>query len=339
MINSSDNKKKDSFNEWNNYLDDFSSYMKLELAFSLSTVTSYLSDINKFIIFLCNCDQNYIKEVKKKISSPYNIESNDILNFLKAEFEAGVSKRSQARRLSALKTFYKFLQLSDSSAPNPCETIDAPKSSRYLPTILSIEEIDKMISSVDLTENEGYRNRAMLEMLYSCGLRVSELTSLRLSDLFFNDSFIRVIGKGDKQRLVPIGEPAIKAVEEYLAWRWEVLSGAGKMRGKHSLKKNKGKNNNPDDLLFLNRRGGGMSREMIFMLVKKIAERAGVCKSISPHTFRHSFATHLIENGADLRVVQQMLGHESILTTEIYTHISSETWMADILSHHPTRKK
>ena len=205
---------------------------------------------------------------------------------------------------------------------NPTDTIDPPKISRHIPVVLSVEEIDRIMNSVDLSEPEGHRNRAILEVLYSCGLRVSELVSLRISDLFFDEAFIRVIGKGDKQRLVPIGEPAMQAVELYLS----------QSRRAYVSKK-------AEDILFLNRRGGKLSRQMIFLMIKSQCEKAGITKEISPHTFRHSFATHLVENGADLRAVQQMLGHESILTTEIYTHIDSRKWQDGIIKYHPRNHK
>ncbi len=205
---------------------------------------------------------------------------------------------------------------------NPADTIDPPKISRHIPVVLSVEEIDRIMNSVDLSEPEGHRNRAILEVLYSCGLRVSELVSLRISDLFFDESFIRVIGKGDKQRLVPIGEPAMQAVDLYLS----------QSRRAYVSKK-------AEDILFLNRRGGKLSRQMIFLMIKSQCEKAGITKEISPHTFRHSFATHLVENGADLRAVQQMLGHESIITTEIYTHIDSRKWQDGIIKYHPRNHK
>ena len=233
--------------------------------------------------------------------------------------------------LNDFKTFYSYLQDNYPSFANPGANLDSPKSSRYLPEILSYDEILSIFSAVDLSSELGVRNRAILEMLYSCGLRVSELITLKLSDLFFEDSFIRVVGKGDKQRLVPISPDSIDAVECYLEWRWQVLQRAKPGRGKHKVSNNLKVSTESNSLLFINRRGGKLSREMVFLIVKDAASVAGIDKSISPHTFRHSFATHLIENGADLRVVQQMLGHESILTTEIYTHVSKQAWMKDIL--------
>ena len=205
---------------------------------------------------------------------------------------------------------------------NPCDKIETPKINPYLPTVLSVGEVISILDSVDMSQGEGHRNRCMIEVLYSCGLRVSELISLKISDLFLDEQFIRVFGKGGKQRLVPIGDPASQAIRLYM----EVRSAGPIARG-------------CDDILFLNRRGGKLSREMVFHIVKRQTAAAGVRKNVSPHTFRHSFATHMIENGADLRVVQQMLGHESILTTEIYTHIDTRKWQETILKFHPAGKR
>lgn len=308
-------------NGWKHALLDFVSYLRLERSLSGHTISAYLSDLEQFALFLGDI-------------SPQEVTPEHISGFLRGGYEAGISKRSQARRISSIKAFYKFTQMQD-GADNPCTAIDTPKSSRYLPTVLSVEEVETILSSVDMSRPDGIRNRAILEMLYSCGLRVSELVDLRLSDLFLKDSFIRVTGKGDKQRLVPVGEPAVRAVENYLPARWETLNGAKKGRGKHTVSALLAPE--AENTLFLNRRGGKLTREMVFLIVKRGAAAAGITKVISPHTFRHSFATHLVENGADLRVVQQMLGHESILTTEIYTHVSSQQWMKNILEHHPQR--
>ena len=229
-----------------------------------------------------------------------------------------MSKRSQARVISSIKSLFRFLEDEGVVKENPCDMLDAPKMQKHLPSVLSVEEVTAILNSVDLSKPQGHRNRAILEMLYSCGLRVSELVNLRISDLFFDDGFIRVIGKGDKQRLIPVGEPAVKAVGLWMDIRrhWPVVRGC-------------------EDCLFVNRRGRKMTREMVFLIVKEQAEVAGIHKEISPHTFRHSFATHMVENGADLRVVQEMLGHESILTTEIYTHIDTRKWQETILKFHP----
>lgn len=297
--------------DWPGILSDYRSWLRIERSLSPNTVTSYLSDIAK------------LREMYPE-RGPENLSGDDLSAFLSSEVEHGISKRSQSRMVSSLKSFYGFLEiegrLSCQDGRNPAETIDSPKISRHIPTVLSIEEVKRILESVDLSTPEGHRNRAILEVLYSCGLRVSEVVSLRISDLFLEDSFIRVIGKGDKQRLVPIGEPAAQAVQLYLS----------QTRRAFASKKD-------EDILFLNRRGGKLSRQMVFLIIKRQCEAAGITKEISPHTFRHSFATHLVENGADLRAVQQMLGHESILTTEIYTHIDSRKWQRTILDHHPRR--
>lgn len=331
-------------------LKEFCSYLRLERSLSGNTIASYSSDLKRFIKYL----------EKEGISSPSAVSSDVIDDYLSSDFTDGSSKRSMARSISSLKSFYKYYSLEHGTFKNneggtagngnPCEKIDTPKLTRKLPTVLSVEEVEKILNSVDLSQPEGTRNRAILEMLYSCGLRVSELVNLRLSDLFFKDSFIRVIGKGNKQRLIPIGDYAKDSVNNYIPVRWEVLQkgkAIGGTLGKRSSKvaekstvKSKAALNlaEAEDTLFLNRRGGKMSRVMVFDIVKKQAKIAGIKKEIHPHTFRHSFATHLVENGADLRVVQDMLGHESILTTEIYTHVSTKQWMKNILEHSPLSK-
>ena len=299
--------------DWPGILSDYRSWLRIERSLSPNTVSSYLNDIAKLRKMYPERD-------------PGELDGEDLSAFISSEVEHGLSKRSQSRTVSSLKSFYGFLEiegrLSGEDGRNPADTIDSPKISRHIPTVLSVDEVDRILSSVDLSVPEGHRNRAILEVLYSCGLRVSELVSLRISDLFPEDSFIRVIGKGDKQRLVPIGEPAIRAVQLYLSQTRRAFA--------TNTKKD-------EDILFLNRRGGKMSRQMVFLIIKRQCEIAGITKEISPHTFRHSFATHLVENGADLRAVQQMLGHESILTTEIYTHIDSRKWQQGILAHHPRK--
>lgn len=289
-------------------ISDFKGYLRLERSLSQNTISGYSSDCTKLF--------EYLK--KHNIPSPENATSEDLAGFLSTLMEKKISKRSQARIVSSIKALYKFLEMEGRCSDNPSERIDTPKIQPYLPAVLSYGEIMKIFDSVDLSKSEGHRNRAILEVLYSCGLRVSEVIGLRISDLFFAEQFIRVIGKGSKQRLVPIGEPAIKCIRMYMDQR--------------SLSKvDKG----CEDILFLNRNGRKLTRVMVFLMVKKQAEIAGITKEISPHTFRHSFASHLVENGADLRVVQEMLGHESILTTEIYTHIDTKKWQKSILERHP----
>ena len=294
---------------------EFSNHLRLERSLSKNTISSYCSDLKIFASYL---------QAQGK-SSFDQACSKDVEDFISEKFTSGTSPRSQSRMLSTLKAFYRFLKMEYGAKDNPMESVDTPKISRRLPDVLSIQEVDSILSTCNLSTYEGLRNRAMLEMLYSCGLRVSELINLKISDIFFSEQFVRVVGKGNKQRLVPIGEYAVSAVKNYLPERWNCLQRA----------KNPGPGS--DEVLFLNRRGGKMTRVMVFTIVKKQAELAGIKKDVHPHTFRHSFATHLVENGADLRAVQDMLGHESILTTEIYTHVSSQQWMKNILEHHPQR--
>lgn len=284
-------------------LSDYSYYLKIERAMSPNTVTSYTSDVE---LFLNACDVQ-----------PSHVTSAQIICYL--ESRTKLSKRSQARLLSSLKSFFDWLIMEGERKDNPCDAVDMPKLGRYLPSVLSVDEVTAIMDSVDLGSWTGRRDRAILEVLYGCGLRVSEAVNLRISSLYLSEGFVRVIGKGDKERLVPIGEAAVDAINEYAAVRPEPYSSEF------------------EDILFLNRFGKSLSRVSMFNMVKNQAMAAGVAKEISPHTFRHSFATHLIENGADLRVVQEMLGHESILTTEIYTHIDTSTWQAAVLAHHPRR--
>lgn len=282
-------------------LKSYSEYLRLERALSGNTIISYCSDIQAFL------------EVNGCL--PESVSPEDILFYFAGRKD--ISKRSQARALSALKSFFDYMVLEGLIAKNPCENIDAPKLGKYLPDVLSVEEVNAILESVPTDSPSGLKNRAILEILYGCGLRVSELVNLHISDIFEQEQFLRVIGKGSKERLVPVGEMALDALRAYLPVRPEP---AGKPM---------------DDILFLNYKGGKLSRVSVFKMVRKQAAAAGVNKEISPHTFRHSFATHLIENGADLRVVQEMLGHESILTTEIYTHIDRKTWQENIIKCHP----
>ncbi len=280
-------------------LDEYRFYLKVERSLSVNTADSYLSDLEE-LFSACG-------------RPPEEVDKDTILEYLSGK---EVSPRSQARALSAFRSFFSWMQLSGFRKDNPCEGIDFPKLSRYLPSVLSVGEVDSIMDSVETDTPSGKRDRAILEVLYACGLRVSECVGLRISDLFFGEGYVRVTGKGDKQRIVPIGESAMDAVRAYMEARPEAEPGY-------------------DDFLFLNKNGKSLSRVSVFNMVKRQAMAAGIHKEISPHTFRHSFATHLIENGADLRTVQDMLGHESILTTEIYTHIDTKTWQENILSHHP----
>lgn len=269
---------------------------------SPNTVASYCHDVEAFL------DSTGL--------DPVSVQTSDIEDYLGS---IKVSKRSSARLLSALRNFFDWCVQEGEIKYNPCDNVDSPKLGKYLPAVLSVEEVSAIMDSVDLKSATGKRDRAILEVLYGCGLRVSEAATLRISRIDFEEGFVDVIGKGDKQRLVPLGEMAADAVKAYLPER--PVPAARPY----------------EDILFLNRFGKPLSRISIFNMVKKQAMIAGIHKEISPHTFRHSFATHLIENGADLRIVQEMLGHESILTTEIYTHIDSSTWYKSVLEHHPRR--
>ena len=285
-------------------LKDYESYLKIERAMSPNTVASYCSDVVKFMDSL------------ESTGLP-DVRSEDVESYLQGRSE--ISKRSLARILSSLRSFYGWMVIEGYVEDNPCDMVDPPKLGVYLPDVLSVEEVAAIIDSVDISGWQGLRDKAILEMLYGCGLRVSEAVTLKISGLYFDEGFIRVVGKGNKERLVPVGEMAVNAVEAYMESRPRPYDGSY------------------DDFLFLNRFGRSLSRQSMFKMIKKQALIADVRKEISPHTLRHSFATHLVENGADLRVVQDMLGHESITTTEIYTHIDSSTWHKEVLSHHPRR--
>jgi len=288
---------------------EFKDYLKLERSLSPNTVAAYTADVER-----------YLTALKELGIAPADAGPDDIARFVEERVAAGLTKRSQARLISSIKALYRFLDAEGRLRDNPCDRVATPKLNVHLPSVLSVEEVLAILNSVDLSQPEGHRNRCILEVLYSCGLRVSELISLKISDIFPDEQFIRVFGKGSKQRIVPVGEPALKAIRFYR----EIRDAGPIQRG-------------AEDILFLNRRGGKLSREMVFHIVKEQVAAAGIRKNVSPHTFRHSFATHLVENGADLRVVQQMLGHESILTTEIYTHVDTKKWQDTILKFHPTR--
>ncbi|MBQ6710355.1 MAG: site-specific tyrosine recombinase XerD [Bacteroidales bacterium] len=289
----------------NPLLRDYRNYLKIERTMSRNTVASYCSDMEMFLAAV---------PVKVKDVSPSDIE-----DYLQGR--TGISKRSQARILSSLRSFFSWLVIEGVIMDNPCDKVDSPKLGRFLPDVLSVEEVSAIMDSVDVSTWQGKRDRAILEVLYGCGLRVSEAVELKISCLYFDEGFIRIIGKGNKERLVPAGEMAADAVNEYLEHRPSPYDAKS------------------DDLVFLNRFGRSLSRQSMFKMIKKQALIADVRKEISPHTFRHSFATHLVENGADLRLVQEMLGHESLTTTEIYTHVDSTTWQREVLAHHPRREK
>ncbi len=296
---------------WENTLKDYQHYLKIERGLSLNSISSYSNDINKLIRYLKN------NEIDK---SPFSIDSDDIQQFI-YESSKQLNARSQARLISGLRNFFDYLIFEEYRNENPTDLIEAPKIGRKLPDTLSEKDIDKIISQIDLSKPEGERNRAMLEILYSCGLRVSEMIQLKISDLFFEEGFIRVTGKGDKQRFVPINTFTIKLIDQY------------KDHIRIHIQVQKGFN----DTLFLNRRGKQISRNMVFMILKDLVQKAGIDKNVSPHTLRHSFATHLLENGADLRAIQQMLGHESITTTEIYMHLDRSFLKTVVEKFHPRK--
>ena len=287
----------------------YKNYIKLERSLSPKTVEAYLHDVEKLNDFLGD---------RKKLEE---VELSDLQSFLASLYDENMSARSQARIISGLKSFYKFMLYERRIAHDPTELLDAPKIGRHLPEVLSIPEIEAILDGIDLSKPEGHRNKAIIEVMYGCGLRVSEVVNLRISNLHFRENYVRIIGKGDKERLVPIGHTAQQAILLYLEGH------------RMHLKIKKGE----EDFVFLNRRGSRLSREMIFMMIKEMAAAAGIRKTISPHTFRHSFATHLVEGGADLRAVQEMLGHESITTTEIYTHLDREYVKNIIEQYHPRK--
>lgn len=289
--------------------------MRLEKALSTNSIEAYERDVRKLVAFL----ELHSIELPPKELTPAHLEA-----FLEWINGLGLGVRSQARILSGIKTFYKYLLLENVLEDDPTEMLEGPKLGRYIPEILSFDEIQQLLATIDLSTDHGLRNRAMLEILYASGLRVSELTQLRLANILWEAGFLKIIGKGDKERIVPIGEEALKHLKFYIE---------GVRRHMGNIK--------PDakHLTFLNRRGGSLSRVTVFTVVKDCAKAAGITKNVSPHTFRHSFATHLIEGGADLRAVQDMLGHESILTTEIYTHLDTDFLKETILQFHPRGRK
>jgi len=295
---------------WEGYKKGFKAYLQLEKSLSDNTVQAYMQDLEKLTqyLLLINAER-----------SPQQILLSDLEAFVKWISELGMTPSSQSRIISGIKNFYKYCLQEQISTKDPTALLEAPKLKRSLPDVLSFDEIESIIGAIDLSTPEGIRNKAVIETLYSCGLRVSELVNLKISCLYFDVGFIRVIGKGDKERLVPVGSSAIKHIEIY----------------KNNTRVHTPVKPGNEDILFLNRRGRKISRVMIFMIIKDLAKQAGITKNISPHTFRHSFATHLVEGGADLRAVQEMLGHESITTTEIYTHLDREYLRDTLQRFHP----
>ncbi|HPD95707.1 MAG TPA: site-specific tyrosine recombinase XerD [Tenuifilaceae bacterium] len=294
---------------WKVAVNDYVDFVRLEKSLSDNSVSAYRTDMQKLTDFMEGIGVE-----------PESVTMEQIQNFLAYLNDLGLKKRSQSRVLSAIRGFFKYLMIEEVIGSDPTELIESPKIGRKLPEVLSVHEIDAMEAAIDLSKPDGHRNKAMIETLYSCGLRVSELVSLKLTDLFFDDGYIRVIGKGDKERLVPIGSKAINDVGEYLEQRNSVAFRIDPAA---------------TNIVFLNRWGRQLTREMVFTIIKKYARLAGIKKNISPHTLRHSFATHLVEGGADLRAVQEMLGHESIQTTEIYTHVDKEFLRETIMKFHP----
>ena len=295
---------------WKIYIQGFKSFLALEKSLSVNSIEAYIHDVEKLLQFL---------DFKKYSLSPKDIELKHLQEFLKWVTELGMSAHSQARIISGIKGFYKYLLLENITSKDPTALLSSPKLGRKLPDTLNVEEINKIIDAIDLSSLAGQRNKSMLETLYSCGLRVSELVNLKISNLYFTEEFIKVTGKGDKERLVPIGSVAIKQINIY----------KDEIRCHIKIKKDH------EDYLFLNRSGAKLTRVMVFTIIKQLAFKVRLKKHISPHTFRHSFATHLIEGGADLRAVQEMLGHESITTTEIYTHLDRDYLRQAIIQFHP----
>ena len=299
---------------WDSFKKGFKAWLQLEKSLSDNSVDAYLQDIDKLTAFL------ELHELKK---TPNDIDLKLLENFVKWIHELGMTATSQARIISGLRSFYKYCLLEQLSEKDPTVLLESPKIRRKLPDTLSIDEINAIIDAIDLSAAEGTRNKAIFETMYSCGLRVSELINLKISSLYLDVGFIKVIGKGDKQRLVPIGSEAIKHIDIY------------KKNVRNHLMINKDK----EDFLFLNRRGSQLSRVIIFLILKELVKKAGIEKNVSPHTFRHSFATHLVEGGADLRAVQEMLGHESITTTEIYTHLDRDFLRSTLQQFHPAFRR
>ena len=304
----------DKASDWGIWQAQYRNYLRVERGMSANTLDAYTRDVQKFVEYL---------HLLPVVPGPRQVEPHHVRDFLRYLYDLALSARSQARLLSGLKGFFRYLQLEDHIEVDPTALLETPRLTQKIPDVLSYEEIQRLLAAIDLSTDHGVRNRAMLETLYACGLRVTELTTLKISNLYLDVGFVRIRGKNDKERLVPIGETAAKHIGLYRA---------GVRRRMPNI--------HPDhaDTLFLNRRGKGLTRAYVFTQVKELAKSAGIDKRVSPHTFRHSFATHLIEGGADLRAVQDMLGHESITTTEIYTHLDNDFLKETILSYHPRNR-
>lgn len=299
---------------WNSYINGFEAYLKLEKGLAFNSIAAYKQDILKLVEFL---------NVHKNEKTPLQLEAKDVSNFITYLNQLGIHQRSQARAISGLRTFFKYLLLESLIEISPLETIENPKVPSHLPNFLSIKEIEEILALIDMSKADGQRNRAIFETLYGCGLRVSELINLKISNLYLKENFIKIIGKGNKERLVPINTEALKFIIDYKNY----------IRNHITIQKGE------EDLLFLSRRGKRLSRQYIFITLQKLVLKAGIQKKISPHTFRHSFATHLVERGASLSAVQAMLGHQSITTTEIYTHLDRKFLKKTIEQYHPRYKK
>ncbi len=299
---------------WEPYKKSYKAYLQLEKSLSDNSVEAYLRDLEKFTQHL---------QTTHDLKTPAAISLKDLQQFIQSIAKLGINAASQARIISGLKSFFKYCLIENIITKDPSVLLEAPRLKRALPDILSFDEIEAIISKIDLSTPDGTRNKAILETMYSCGLRVSETVNLKISCLYLDIGFVRIIGKGDKERLVPIGRDAIKHIKIY----------------KDHVRNHIAVQKNFEDILFLNKFGKSLSRVMIFYIIKDLAKKAGIKKNISPHTFRHSFATHLVEGGADLRAVQEMLGHESITTTEIYTHLDRDYLRETLQSHHPAFKK
>ena len=289
----------------------YHSFLLLEKSLSSNTIEAYESDLQRYLDFVSDNKLDYLK-----------VQYDDLRKFVAALSDLGISDRSQARIISGIKSFYKFLVYNETIEDDPTELLEMPKIGSYLPQVLSVDEIDSMEDCIDMSKKEGHRNRAIIETLYGSGLRVSELVNIQLSNIYFDEEYMKVTGKGDKERLVPLSKESVKQIRDWLIYRNEL-----------EIKKGY------EDFLFLNRHGAPLTRVMIFTIIKDLASKAGIEKNISPHTFRHTFATHLLEGGANLRDIQQLLGHESILTTEIYTHLNSDYLRESIMKFHPRNQQ